>query len=634
MGELYKVRHIHLGEYRVVKILRGDQLSDETQRKRFFQEARIAASIKHPNVGLLHDFAALPDGTFYMAQEFIDGVTISRSIRGGRRFSLAEIVDITRQVLLGLVAIHDKGIIHRDISPDNLILCQSDGAIQVRIIDLGIAKSFVAGEGQALTSAGLFIGKPHYASPEQMRMIETEETIDHRSDIYSLGVVIYEMIVGKVPFEAATPLAYLLKQVSEEIRTVNRDVSGVVPPELDAFIVRMLKTKRNERFATARDALRALDEVIACIPQLLYRNEIGSTPTEESFPRTMPRPRKEGTDEIPFDQLAVMIQRDRTEPGREPVPLPLATTDDDDVQATEVQSLEGLMTTTAPHERARPRFDTVEAPTPPSQPDRTMPATTPMPTSTGSRPRRSGAITIAVVSLGFLAVVSVGGWLFYRLLESRLGGSAAQGNDPATAPTATTPPAIAAPPAPSPSPATSTTLPIPAVAGPATSTAAPVTATTAQAPVEPPKPRTSPRPTSRPAQPVPQPAPVETIAVATVTETAAPPAETAPPPVRQGDIVAPGEGVIDAQLVRKVEPLAPPGAAVMGNRGFAMFSVLVDIDGSVQSVRLIRSSGSAAFDELATAAAKKSTFASATKDGVRVKMWRTLRFDVKVRGTM
>jgi TonB family protein len=104
--------------------------------------------------------------------------------------------------------------------------------------------------------------------------------------------------------------------------------------------------------------------------------------------------------------------------------------------------------------------------------------------------------------------------------------------------------------------------------------------------------------------------------------------------VREGDIVAPGEGVVEAQLARKAEPMAPPTSAVLGNRGFAMFSVLVDVDGSVDSVKLIRSSGSAAFDDLATAAAKRSTFTPATKDGVRVRMWRTLRYDVKVRGTM
>jgi TonB family protein len=135
-------------------------------------------------------------------------------------------------------------------------------------------------------------------------------------------------------------------------------------------------------------------------------------------------------------------------------------------------------------------------------------------------------------------------------------------------------------------------------------------------------------------QPAPLPLPVETVATATVTETAPAQIETVQPPVREGDIVPPGEGVIDAKLARKVEPIAPPSSAVMGNRGFAMFSVLVGINGSVESIRLIRSSGSGAFDDLATAAAKKTTYTPATKDGVRVRMWKTLRYDVKVRGTM
>lgn len=630
MGELYKVRHVHLGEYRVIKLLRADQLADDTQRKRFFQEARIAASIKHPNVGLLHDFASLADGTFYMVEEFIDGVTISRSLRAGRRFSLGEIVDITRQVLLGLVAIHEKGIIHRDISPDNLILCQRDGALEVRIIDLGIAKPIVPGEGQALTSAGLFVGKPHYASPEQMRMIETDEVIDHRSDIYSLGVVIYELIVGKVPFEAATPLAYLLKQISEDIDTVNRDVSGVVPRDLDAFIVRMLKTKRDERFATARDALRALDEAVAGIPHLLFRAELGHPPAEESFPRVTPKPRKEGTDEIPFEQLAAIIRRERGEDGDVPEQVPLASTDDDDTPATEVQSMEGLMTTTQQHERVGPPVDTVEAPA--EWPDSTMPATTPLPPEA---PRgKYSPVAIAAICVAFLLVVPTGGWLFYRLLDSRLGTQQAPAEQTTPAPTvaaSSATPSTAPGPAPAPRTATASA---PSDA-PGTATAASATAARAEmSPTPQPPPRTPTTRQERRAAPPPPAAPEPVAAAVETASPSPPPTETVEPPTREGDIVAPGEGVVDAQIARKVEPMAPPSFAVMGNRGFAMFSVLVATDGTVESARLIRSSGSEAFDDLATAAAKKATFKPATKDGIPVRMWRTLRYDVKVRGTM
>ncbi|MBI2213139.1 MAG: TonB family protein [Acidobacteria bacterium] len=650
MGELYKVRHIHLAEFRVIKILRADQLTDDTQRKRFFQEAKIAASIKNSNVGLLHDFATLPDGTYYMVEEFIDGLTISRSLRAGRRFTLGEIVDIAHQVLSGLIAIHEKGIVHRDISPDNIMLCQHDGTMQARIIDLGIAKHVVAQEGPALTSAGLFVGKPHYASPEQLRMMETDEAIDHRTDLYSLGVVIFEMIVGKVPFEAATPLAYLLKQISEEVTTVNRDVSGVVPPELDAFIVRLLKTKRGERFASARDALRALDDVIAAIPQLLYRTEFLTNPPEESFPRAKPKVRKESTDEIPFAQLAAMVEHDRTQPGEAAAPpTGLLTPDDDDGMPTEVQRLDELMMRTQSNEQlaasqsaSAPTLSTAEVPIGATVPQRTVPASVaiappppPPPPSTETQggtsdsPRRASSrgLLITLAAVAFVIVVAVGGWLFYLLLE-RFTGTAkdeAATTTATPAPTATLETTTIAPTATTDSPP-ATTL----------STAREVAPTaTVAAVTEPQKPPATPR------QPKPpkatEPPPTETVVPTATVEPEPPPlppTEPVEPVVREGDIVGPGEGVVDAQLLKKAEPLTPPSSAVMGNRGFAMFSVLVGIDGRVEMARLIRSSGSEAFDELATAAAKRTTYTPATKAGTRVRMWRTLRYDVKVRGTI
>ncbi|MFA6956904.1 MAG: TonB family protein [Thermoanaerobaculia bacterium] len=648
MGELYKVRHIHLGEFRVIKLLRADQLSDETQRRRFFQEAKIASSIKNANVGLMHDFASLSDGTYYMVEEFIDGLTISRSLRAGRRFTLGEIVDIARQVLSGLAAIHEKGIIHRDISPDNIMLCQHDGALQARIIDLGIAKSAVAVDGQALTSAGLFLGKPHYASPEQMRMMETTETVDPRTDLYSLGVVIYEMIVGKVPFEAATPLAYLLKQISDEVTSVNRDVSGVVPPELDAFIVRLLKTKRDERFASAREALRALDEVVGAIPQLLYRTEFGPGRAEDSFPRTTPKPRKRGTDEIPFAQLAAMVERDRTEPGfGTATPVGLLTPDDDDGMPTEVQSLHGLMTVTQSHERTdestsagAPTLSTGEVPIGPTLPSRTLPSSVavaqpnhvpapaamplpPLPAAPAAPRKSNRGLVIALGSIAFVLVVAVGGWLLFLLLQ-KFGGGAANDGATSTAHTATTDTVVTS------APPVTTIAPAPAQA-PVSTSVAPTT--TVAAIPEPPKPAVTERPAKAPRTAKASP-PTATVApTATVEEPAPPPPPEEPvvPAVREGEIVAPGGGVVDAQLLKKVEPLAPPSSAVMGNRGFVMFSVLVGVDGTVEQARIIRPSGSAVFDELATAAAKRATFSPATKNGIRVKMWRTLRYDVKLR---
>jgi protein TonB len=228
---------------------------------------------------------------------------------------------------------------------------------------------------------------------------------------------------------------------------------------------------------------------------------------------------------------------------------------------------------------------------------------------------------IALASIAFVIVVAVGGWLFFLLLQ-KFGTAKEGGAETATTGTATVDTTATAVPLQAAATATAPNL------TPAPTTVAP----TAVPLVETPKPAVKERP-SKPRAPR-TPPPTETVApTVTAAETAPPPpVEPAVPAVKEGDIVGPGEGVVDAQIARKVEPLSPPASAVMGNRGFAMFSVLVGIDGSVEIARIIRSSGSAAFDDLATAAAKKATFTPATKDGVRVKMWRTLRYDVKTRG--
>lgn len=261
MGELYKVRHLHLNDFRAVKVLRADQVSDEMQKRRFLREAKVAASIKHDNLASLYDFSSAADGSFYMVEEYIDGITIAQHMRRGGRFTVRDVVAVADQVLSGLAAMHEGGIIHRDISPDNLMLARMQGRTVVKIIDMGIAKPVIeAGEG--LTSAGFFIGKPHYASPEQMKMIETTEKIDHRTDLYSLGIVLYEMIVGRVPFVANTPIEYIIKQATEEIVAINKPGDlPMVPPDLEAFVIRLLKINRNERFANAEEAREVLSGV-------------------------------------------------------------------------------------------------------------------------------------------------------------------------------------------------------------------------------------------------------------------------------------------------------------------------------------------------------------------------------------
>jgi TonB family protein len=261
MGELYKVRHVHLNDFRAVKVLKKNLLTDATQKQRFLREAKIAASIKNPNLASLFDFSSLQDGSYYMVQEFIDGVTLADRMRSGERFDVPFVVRVAQQVLGGIAALHEEGIIHRDISPDNLMLTRStSGATNIKVIDLGIAKPMDAGEG--LTSAGFFVGKLHYASPEQAGMIEPGEKVDRRTDLYSLGVVLYQMVTSRMPFSATSPQSYFLKQVSEEVAPINQPGEPpLLPTDVEQFILRMLRKDRNERFSSAAEAIQHLSVI-------------------------------------------------------------------------------------------------------------------------------------------------------------------------------------------------------------------------------------------------------------------------------------------------------------------------------------------------------------------------------------
>lgn len=681
MGELYRVRHLHLHDVRAIKLLRSDQIGDANYRERFLREARIAASIKHPNVALLHDFASLPDKTFYMVEEYVEGTTLARALRAGRRFSLNEIVEIAKQVLLGLGAIHEKGIVHRDISPDNIMLADSpEGAIRVKIIDLGIARSVDPSDAHSLTSAGIFVGKPHYASPEQMRLIEDDAPIDHRTDLYSLGVVLYEVVSGKVPFEASTPFEYLLKQLSGEVDAVDRSVADMVPPDLEKFIVKLLRARREDRFESTIEALRVLSKVRVGAVTL---QDVPVGEDDAAYPVSAPSQKRRQTAEVPVEQLRRLIEQDRTERGLSPVrvfdfgppPHEEATSIDefDDSQKITVLQTPLPPSDTPPPPASSSIPDALQSPSEDDEPVAFLPeippahvqpppAPEPLPVDAASPTselhpheaarRRQSPLIWFIAGIAFVAIVAIGGYLLYRWLDSRFGGT--PDIQPAAPLTATMPPA-----APTLDAAATTTEVVDAAATTSDAARQEESATPAPAPVSsaasPPQPGPStPLPTPAPARtaavpPPRMPSPAVTPPVATPAEEpavdvpgeavdttiAAIPADApvvlpgSTDDVREGDLVAPGPGVVAAEVLRSVEPIYPPLSANMGHEGATMFSVLVGPDGSVEMVKRIVSSGSEPLDKSAEDAAWKTVFKPATKNGVKVRMWRTLRFQFK-----
>jgi eukaryotic-like serine/threonine-protein kinase len=269
MGEIFKVRHIHLNELRVIKIMRPNVAADDQGLQRFLQEARTSTMIKHKNLAMLYDFAQLEDGSYYMVWEFIDGTNIQKWIAQNGALPPRLTVEISIQALNGLDHLHSMGLIHRDISPENIMLSQDHhGKLLVKVIDFGIAKQLAEGEGgQGLTQTGMFLGKLKYASPEQAGFLKENEHLDARSDLYSFGIVMYEMLAGRAPFQATNPHGYILKHVTEKPAPIAElNPAAKVPPQLEAVIMRSLEKNRDQRFAGAAEFAETIEGIRASIP--------------------------------------------------------------------------------------------------------------------------------------------------------------------------------------------------------------------------------------------------------------------------------------------------------------------------------------------------------------------------------
>src|SRR5438034_1694298 len=264
MGESFKVRHIHLSELRVIKIMRPNVAADDQGLQRFLQEARTSTTIKDKNLAMLYDFAQLEDGSYYMVWEFIDGTNIQKWIFQNGPMPPRLTVEISVQALHGLEHLHSMGLIHRDISPENIMLSQDHhGKLLVKVIDFGIAKSLAEGEaGQGLTQTGMFLGKLKYASPEQAGYLKEGEHLDPRSDLYSFGIVMYEMLAGRAPFQATNPHGYILKHVTEKPAPIaETNPNARVPSQLESIIMRSLEKNRDARHATAGEFAHALEAI-------------------------------------------------------------------------------------------------------------------------------------------------------------------------------------------------------------------------------------------------------------------------------------------------------------------------------------------------------------------------------------
>ncbi|HXO28451.1 MAG TPA: serine/threonine-protein kinase, partial [Thermoanaerobaculia bacterium] len=254
MGAVYKVRHRFLDEIRVIKVIRSTLEPSQEISDRFLREARMAIRLRHPSIAVLHDFAVDDDGKAFIVMEHIAGLTLEDVLRTGGPPPLGLALEIASQALRAMGYLHRNGFVHRDVAPDNLMLTRGvDGEPLVKLIDLGIAK-VLAGEGAA-TTTGIFLGKPRYASPEQFRAQE----IDHRSDLYSFGVVFYELLTGRCPVDGNDPASYMAGHLFRlPLDFAVSDPHGRLPAELRRFLLRTLAKAPAERFPSAAECAREI----------------------------------------------------------------------------------------------------------------------------------------------------------------------------------------------------------------------------------------------------------------------------------------------------------------------------------------------------------------------------------------
>jgi tRNA A-37 threonylcarbamoyl transferase component Bud32 len=256
MGCVYKVRHRDLDEVQIVKTLQAHLSANEELRNRFINEARRGMRLRHPHIAGVHDFQICSDGTGFIVMEYVHGLNLRDLLNMRGPLPLATVGEIAMQTLDALAYLHEEKFVHRDISPDNLMLAtMPDGRPFVKLIDLGISKSLES-EPMMKTATGLFLGKVLYASPEQFG-----GDLDGRSDLYSFGVVLYKLLTNADPFVGDNHFQLMAAHMSRPPRPFEEAAPGVhVPEAVQQVIFRALERDRDNRYANAAEFRAAVQE--------------------------------------------------------------------------------------------------------------------------------------------------------------------------------------------------------------------------------------------------------------------------------------------------------------------------------------------------------------------------------------
>ncbi len=398
MGMVYKARDHKLEETVAIKVLRSDVSNDPDMERRFRTEIRLARKVRHRNVCGIHEYGDA-GGLRYIAMEYIEGVDLRKVLVDTGPLAVEQAFDVCIHVAGGLQAIHDVGIVHRDLKTANLM---QDKLGVVRLMDFGIAKQLGAEATLGATATGLVVGTPEYMSPEQAQ----GGKIDTRSDIYAMGIVAFELFTGRVPFRGETPLATIFMHIQEP-PLLEGPGAPPLPPSVVPVLRRALEKKADDRYATAGEFAQAMASA---------RDAEGIAPLAPG-PQT-PRP-SGGTTPLP---MATLLSKPRT--GALPRPATGAVATPTRIAQTRIAEAPPTRIAEAPSTRV---LDT--------------------PRPTGRRPAASASRTPLFVVVGAAAVLLLGGGV---ALFTLMRGTPAPSPEPTSAPVASvttpsTPAASAAP---------------------------------------------------------------------------------------------------------------------------------------------------------------------------------------------
>jgi len=277
MAEIFQARDILLDRPVAMKVLFPEFATDPAFVERFRREAQAAANLNHPNIVAVYDWGKV-NNTYYIAMEYVNGRTLADILKQSGTLTPMQVCDVMSEVASALISAHQNGVIHRDIKPGNILVSTSG---QVKVADFGIARALGAGVEQGLTQTGAVMGTATYFSPEQAQGVST----DQRSDIYSLGVVMYEMLSGVAPFTGENAVAIAYKQVHEHAMPLDQRLTSV-PPEVAAIVAKCMEKSPDDRYSSAEEVRDELRRFVEGMPVLAVSAKKETERATQVLPQT------------------------------------------------------------------------------------------------------------------------------------------------------------------------------------------------------------------------------------------------------------------------------------------------------------------------------------------------------------